>query len=116
MLPSHNALGLLLAVIVLPVARADDKPHPTLPKTGLVLPATSRGGRAPVIVDALEAQRLSGVPAEVKEGDEITLADGSMRKWAKIEADKDGVFRSPALRGGYLRLEVESPAHQVRSL
>jgi pimeloyl-ACP methyl ester carboxylesterase len=39
-----------------------------------------------------------------------------VRKWLKVNADKDGVFKHSALRGGYLRLEVESPEDQVMIL
>src|SRR5947208_982438 len=100
--------ALLVAVLCAVSVRADDKPLPKIPTTGLVLPSAGRGGRAPVLIDALEAQRLDGVPTEVREGDAVKLADGAVRKWLKVEADKDGVFRHAGLRGGYLRLEVES--------
>src|SRR5262245_37584393 len=106
----------LLVLALLPVARAEDKSLPRLPTSGLVLPAASRGGRGPVVVDALEHQRLDGAPAAVKEGDEVKLADGSARKWIKLDADKDGVFKHAALRGGYLRLEVEAAEEKVMIL
>src|SRR5262249_8209111 len=103
---------LLLALIALPTW-ADEKPAPQLPTPRLVLPGASRGAPPPVIADALEASRLGGTPTDVKEGDGVTLADGGVRNWVKVAADKDGAFKHASLRGGYLRLEVEALEDRV---
>ena len=96
---------------------AADGPVPKLPATGLVLGgAGGRGVRSPVIADPIEALRLEGKLAQIKEGDEVTLPNGQKRKWEKITADKDGVFRGRAIQGGYLRLEVEAEADRVMIL
>jgi hypothetical protein len=112
--PRLLSLTLLgLSVVSTP---GQEKALPRLPTSGLVLPSISRGGRSVVAVDALEHQRLDGAAANVKEGDEVKLADGTARKWARIDADKDGVFKHASLRGGYLRLEVESAEDRVMIL
>jgi hypothetical protein len=92
--------------------RADEPAPPVIPKTGLTLSGFGRGGRSPVVVDALEFQRLDGMPASVSEGDEVKVANGGTRKWVKTASGNDGAFRA----NGYLRLEVESASDRVMIL
>ncbi len=104
---------LAVGLILISDVHGDDKPVvPMLPKVGLGLGPGGRGGRSVVMVDPLEAQRLNGVPDQVKEGDEVKLADGTTRKWTTVKANDDGSF--PAR--GYLRLEVESAHDEVMIL
>ncbi len=104
-----------IAIVLTGGALAAAEPNlPKIPQTGLVLSRVgSRGGRTPVIADVMEALRLEGKLANVKEGDEVTLPNGQKRKWEKIAADKDGVFRGQAIQGGYLQLEVEAEADRA---
>jgi hypothetical protein len=73
--------ALVLCIAAWGQVRAEDDPLPKIPATGLLLPAATRGGRSPIVADAVEALRLGGSPLAVKEGDEVKLADGSVRKW-----------------------------------
>src|SRR5206468_3990180 len=47
----------------------------------LVIASGSRYGRAPLPVDALAAQLVVGTWTAPKEGSELKLPDGSLRKW-----------------------------------
>ncbi|HLW65134.1 MAG TPA: prolyl oligopeptidase family serine peptidase [Gemmataceae bacterium] len=96
------------------LALADPPQTPSLlPEKALVLPAVTRGGRSPVIIDPVLAQRLDGKIPDVKAGDEVKLPDGATRKWIEITRNAKGGYEHANLPGGYLRLEVESPEEKV---
>ena len=75
---------------------------PIVLREGLALPPVGRYGRGPVHTDALEAQIVAGTWRYPKEGDTVALPEGRTVPWAKIEANKEGAFGGPALRGGYV--------------
>ncbi|HEV3144127.1 MAG TPA: prolyl oligopeptidase family serine peptidase, partial [Gemmataceae bacterium] len=107
----------LLTCIAPALAFADPpKDASLLPEKALILPAVTRGGRSPVIIDPVLAQRLDGTIPDVKAGDEVKLPDGATRKWIEIARNAKGGYEHPNLPGGYLRLEVESPEEKVMLL
>lgn len=87
--------------------------QPAMPKECLVLPSVGRHGRLPLPNDALEALIVAGAWKAPQAGDTVALPDGSMRKWAKTQADDKGVFHHQALQGGYAYLPVHSDAAKV---
>lgn len=80
---------------------AEEPRLPRMPTTGILLPAVTRPERTSFPMDAVEAQRLLGTGHVPKEGDEVRGAAGSARRWTRIEADANGVFRHRNLRGGF---------------
>jgi predicted esterase len=85
-------------------------------REGLVASRVGIYRRSPTHVDAVEALIVAGKWQAPRKGDEITLADGSARKWDSISAGKDGAFNDPALEGGYLFSKVEVDAERVMVL
>ncbi len=107
---------------------------PIVLRDALVIANVTAGGRTPLPVDHI-AHAIStgtlGTPGRVpepgpwrvgvvREGDTLTLADGSDRTWSAVTAGEDGAFTpdrlGPAARGGYALFEVTSERDQVRVL
>ena len=59
-------------------------------------------------MDALAAQLVAGTWTAPKEGSELKLPDGSLRKWEAAKAAQDGTISHAALRGGYAYVAVPS--------
>jgi len=76
-----------------------------------LLPSVARAGRSPFHQDPVESQIVAGLWKAPKAGDTVTLANGSVRKWERVTADKDGSFGRPGLTGGYAYFAV--PAKQT---
>jgi predicted esterase len=85
-------------------------------RDGLALPPAGQGSRVAVPVDAVEAAYAAGTWAVPKAGDEVKRPDGSARKWEPLAANKDGVFQSRALAGGYLFVAIPSDDERVMML
>ena len=85
-------------------------------RDGLALPSVGRYGRGPVHTDALEAQIVAGAWRYPKAGDAVALPDGGSVQWARLQANKDGGFSGPALRGGYAAFQVDAAKPEVRLL
>jgi predicted esterase len=84
-----------------------------VPTQCLVIDPVGRSGRGPLHLDPIEAEFVHGRPIVPKEGDKGVRSDGKESVWAALTADKDGVFKSKALQGGYAAISVESPQEQV---
>jgi WD40 repeat protein/tRNA A-37 threonylcarbamoyl transferase component Bud32/predicted esterase len=91
----------------LPAPRLESPPL-AVPPLARVLPPVGTGGRNPVLVDWLEAQRVAGTLA-IEAGARVTLPGQPARTWTELPAQPDGSFRSQALVGGYLQLVVAAP-------
>ena len=82
----------------------------------LVINRVGRFGRVPVHTDAIEAEIVAGTWSPPKDGDSVTLPDGSTQTWEKLEADEKGWLRSSAFRGGYAYASVESETERIMLL
>ena len=86
-------------------------------KDGLALPPSNRGrGRTAFPADAVEGLIVSGKWSTPKAGDEVKIGDRTIGTWKAINAGDDGTFRDPALRGGYLSVNVPSDEDRVMIL
>lgn len=86
------------------------------PRVCLVLGAVGRGGMSPIRTDAVEKMLVTGTWQRPNAGDMVTLSGGKTQTWTALDADKDGVFRSRALAGGYAFVAVTLAAPQVMIL
>lgn len=73
---------------------------------GLFLPAPGRSGRSAIRIDPIERAIVEGRFARPAAGDAVQAADGTERRWERIEPT-DGAFRHPRIGGGYLSTVVE---------
>ena len=85
-------------------------------RDALVIERVGRYGRAPVHLDAVEAQIVAGRWSPPKAGDAVTLPDGSTRTWEAATANEDDRFKHKALRGGYAYIPVEAHTERVMIL
>ncbi|HLN26812.1 MAG TPA: prolyl oligopeptidase family serine peptidase [Gemmataceae bacterium] len=76
-----------------------------------ILPSVARPGRSAFHQDPVESQIVAGTWKAPKPGYTVTLASGSVRKWERVKADKDGGFGRAGLNGGYAYFAV--PAKQT---
>jgi poly(3-hydroxybutyrate) depolymerase len=96
--------------------RAEEPPREIVLVEGVGIRSVGRSGRAPVHVDAIEHQIVTGAWKAPRAGDMFTLPDESQRTWEPVKADKEGWFRGPALRGGYAFFSVPSASERVMIL
>jgi poly(3-hydroxybutyrate) depolymerase len=82
----------------------------------LLIGRVTSQGRTPVHTDAVEAQIIAGRWVAPKEGDSVTLPDGTSRSWQKGGAGQDGVLNSQAWSGGYAYAHVEAPTPRAMVL
>ena len=103
------ALGLLLFTSPqsLPADQAGGATEIVL-RDFLVLEPVGKGGRSPIHTDAIEARIVAGEKVEPREGDSVTLPDGSSKTWQAVKAGEDGTLTHDALRGGYAYARVEA--------
>ncbi len=102
---------LLIAFLLVPVARAED----LVPSECLIIRPVGRYGRSPVHRDALEAEIVTGKWRSPMAGDTVKLPDGTTQTWEKLKAARDG-FQHEALRGGYAYVPVTVEKDEVRIL
>src|SRR5436305_14683018 len=81
-------------------------PKEIVVREALVVRPVGRAGRSAIHTDAIEAQIVAGRWKPPIAGDPLVLADGSVRQWERMEADKDGWFSGQALNGGYAYMQV----------
>ena len=79
----------------------------------LLLERPGATSRSPIRTDALEAALVRGAFTPPQEGASITLPDGSVKTWKRVNAGEGGFLRDEALRGGYAFAAVESARDQV---
>ena len=77
-------------------------------KECLVIKPVGKYGRSAVHTDAVEARLVAGSWSTPKEGDTVTLADGSYRTWEQAKAGEDGWIRREGLAGGYASAAIAS--------
>ncbi len=107
----------LAAIGVLAAAVAAAQEPVSIPLTeALLLEPVGRAGRVAVHEDALERQIVAGAFTAPKEGDGVTLPDGTVAHWITATADDNGWFEHPALRGGYALMTFEAPQPRVMLL
>ena len=87
-----------------------------VPTQCLVLDPMGRSGRGPLHLDSIESEFVHGRSVEPKAGDKVVRADGRDVVWTLLTVDKEGVFKSRALQGGYAAVSVQSPKEQVMIL
>ncbi len=85
-------------------------------REGIAIERVGRSGRVAFHTDAVELQIVRGVFKAPQAGDEVTLPDGSIKKWNAIPANDGGSFGGPALRGGYVFITVDVPADRIMIL
>lgn len=78
-------------------------------RSALAIPMVVRSGRSAVRVDPIEHQIVTGTWSAPRDGDELTMPDGSTRTWQRVEADADGWFEGEALWAGYAYAAVTPP-------
>lgn len=93
-----------------------DEPAVIELREGLAIERVGRSGRVAFHTDAIELQIVRGEFIAPQAGDEVTLPDGSTKKWNPITANEKGSFGGPALRGGYVFLTAEVPNDRVMIL
>jgi len=81
----------------------------------LVVGRVTRGGRAPVFMDPIEASLVVGTWSRPEAGAMVAGPNGKM-SWQRIEPNENGVFQHDALRGGYGLAVVESESDRVALL
>lgn len=116
-MPLHRARAgrLLVAVagiLIAAGARAEEVRIDSL----LVIEPVGRGGRSPVVTDAVEHARVTGTFRTPREGESVRDARGRVRTWRRIRAGEDGELRDPALRGGWALATVEAERERVMLL
>ncbi len=82
----------------------------------LVIPSVGVSRREPFHTDAIEAQIVAGTWVVPKEGDAVTLPDGTKRTWRTATAAGDGWIEERELQGGYAYASVESESDHVSIL
>src|SRR5207253_2550470 len=99
-----------VAALLTAPASAGDAPsaQEMVIRKGLVVPPVGRSGRNPLPIDPIAAQIAAGIWQAPKAGDEVKGADGTVRRWAAIEAGKDATFAGKALNGGYVYVNLPS--------
>lgn len=84
-----------------------------VPRSYLVIPAGSSGGRRPVSGDPVQHSIVTGTWKIPVAGDTVTTASGRTLTWQAAEADANGSLESAVLRGGYACTTVEAPRDGV---
>lgn len=104
-------LSSALSSLLIPVLpKMSMQQEPILLTKGVAIGGISRGGRRPFLEDAVQKTIVQGNWFPPSSGDEVTLPDGSTKKWETIEADKDGWFQGNTLAGGaYLYTTWNAP-------
>src|SRR4051794_38649089 len=69
-------------------------------REALILGPISRGGRAAISIDPIEAMRVRGQFRAPHEGDSAELRQERKVAWTKVQADEDGWIGADALGGG----------------
>lgn len=110
MLLIHAALSLLL------VAQPPAPPEPLYLTEGLAIEGVAAGGRVPIAPDALLAFLCEGSLGDIKEGDAITLPDGSIKQWRAVKGSGKGVFQPADSRRGYLLMRIPSESDRTMLL
>lgn len=82
----------------------------------LAIAPVGRYGRNALHTDAIESMIVNGNWTAPKAGQTVTLPGGSTRAWESLTADKDGVFESRLLEGGYAFATVNSDVEKVMLL
>lgn len=96
-----------------PVLAQDQPPANEFVLTGaLAIDPVGRSGRSAVHTDAIEKQIVLGTWSAPHAGDEVTLPDGTSKKWKSASAADDGWLQ----HRGYVFWSVESPREQVMLL
>src|SRR5690349_4447529 len=85
-------------------------------REGLAIGSAGRSGRSAFHTDAIEEILVRGNWHAPQEGESVTRADGTNRVWKAVQADKDGNFSGPELRGGYIYWPVVLDTPQIRVL
>jgi len=98
-------------------ARRDAPPgEPVVLREYLAIRPVGRSQRYAIHTDAIELRIVSGRWQAPREGEEVTLPDGSRQRWEAVRTEDDGRLTHPALRGGYAYASVDSPAERTMLL
>ncbi len=113
-------LTFAVAAAVLPLAvvstalksQAQEQPLTPL-RDYLVLTGATQPRRAALTIDVLAHSLATGAWSPPREGDTVTLPDGSQSAWKRATADEEGWLADAGLRSGYAWVGVESPRDRV---
>ncbi len=109
----HFLLRLFATILLLPVAAIQaGEPLPLLTE-GLAVEAGRKAGRSPVYIDPVEHAWITATWAAPAEGDELTRPDGRVAQWERVTIADDGTINSPALRNGYVYLNIPSASRRI---
>lgn len=103
------ALALLLIASTLEAASLPSIQDPVVVREVLAVESLGVRRRSAVYTDALEARLARGEFGSPAEGEVITSTTGTERTWARLEADENGWFQGPAMRGGWAAARIEIP-------
>lgn len=78
-------------------------------RSAVAIPLVVRSGRSVVRIDPIEHLICTGTRVAPREGEKLTMPDGSTRTWQRVEAGTDGWFEGEALWGGYAYAAVTPP-------
>lgn len=109
-----SGIRLLFAVTVALAWTAQTQAQePVTLRDWLVLAPVTRGGRAAVHSDPVEAQLVAGTFREPHAGDTVALPGGEKRVWTAARSGGDGWLHHDSLRGGYACAMVTEPRDRV---
>ena len=100
---------------VQPSPKSESFTVPSMPVRGLAISGVASPGRSPIRRDPVESRIVRGTLGVPAAGEPVR-DDPNAPRWTPVEADAAGSFPIDAFRGGYLRLEVESPREQTAML
>ncbi|MBU3728072.1 MAG: hypothetical protein FGM37_02335, partial [Phycisphaerales bacterium] len=98
-----------------PAPQPEQSAVPSMPVRGLAVSGVAAPGRSPIRRDPVESRIVRGTLGIPAAGEPVR-DDPNAPKWTAVESDASGAFPIDAFRGGYLLLEVQSPAEQVALL
>lgn len=111
-------LSILLSLAATAFASAQASPDVSLivPRRAVVVGGVTRAGRDALPRDAVQALIVRGPWKPPAPGDIVRLPNGEARVWEAVDADAEGLFRHPALRGGYASVMVQADQDRVMLL
>ncbi|MBM3847712.1 MAG: hypothetical protein FJ405_15680, partial [Verrucomicrobia bacterium] len=105
-------IALLAVSLLIPwaVASATDD---LVVREGLAIRTGGRLMRSAFRTDPIEARIVAGQWSAPREGESMTMPDGTNRTWMRVMAGQDGVFTNTSARGAYVYLPFVSATNGV---
>lgn len=85
-------------------------------RSAVSIAGTSRGGRSPIRIDAVDRLIVDGTFRMPEPGDRLTGPDGRELRWQKATATADGWFEGQAAQTGYFAFRFDSGSRRIAIL